>query len=34
MARVGAFVQFAFVMVVNISMRLLSGRRDVVASRG
>ena len=34
MARVGAFVQLAFVMVVNISMRLLSGRRDVVASRG
>ena len=33
MARVGAFVQLAFVMVVNISMRLLSGRRDVVANR-
>ena len=33
MARVGAFVQLAFVMVVNISMRLLSGRH-VVASRG
>ena len=33
MARVGAFVQLAFVMVVNISMRLLPGRRDVVANR-
>jgi phosphate transport system permease protein len=34
MAWAGAFVLLAFVMLVNISMRLLSGRRDVAASRG
>ena len=33
MAWAGAFVLLAFVMLVNISMRLISGRRDVAASR-
>jgi len=34
MAWAGAFVLLTLVMVVNIGMRLLSGRRDVAASRG
>lgn len=34
MAWAGAFVLLSFVMLVNIVMRLLSGRRDVAASRG
>ncbi|MFM8931516.1 MAG: phosphate ABC transporter permease subunit PstC [Gemmataceae bacterium] len=34
MAWAGAFVLLTLVMVVNIGMRLLSGRRDVAARRG
>ena len=34
MAWAGAFVLLTLVMLVNIGMRLLSGRRDVAASRG
>ncbi len=34
MAWAGAFVLLTFVMVVNIGMRLLSGRRGMAASRG
>ena len=33
MAWAGAFVLLSFVMLVNIGMRLFSGRRDVASSR-